>query len=175
MNTSIKDNSLALSAALKEGKDTNLISSLSTSHRRSMGSRKGLESSSMGAPSSFGSYLVRGNSAPRKHQTPDSIEEDETAVTETTNGSTDKNVSTKNRSRRASEGSHLVKGEGKRVSSELRCDRCGKGYKHSSCLTKHMWVSPRPCLWIPDRIWRSVVAPSSATLFAIVVRPFIDF
>jgi hypothetical protein len=48
-----------------------------------------------------------------------------------------KNLSTKNRNRRASEGSHLIKG-GKRVTSEVRCDTCGKGYKHSSCLTKHM-------------------------------------
>jgi hypothetical protein len=51
-----------------------------------------------------------------------------------------KPISTKNRNRRASEGSHLMKGEGKRVSTELRCDQCGKGYKHSSCLTKHMCV-----------------------------------
>ena len=46
----------------------------------------------------------------------------------------------KNRNRRASEGSHLVKTEGKKSNSELRCDTCGKGYKHSSCLTKHMYV-----------------------------------
>ncbi|KAH7070437.1 hypothetical protein BKA63DRAFT_493471 [Paraphoma chrysanthemicola] len=46
----------------------------------------------------------------------------------------------KSRNRRASEGSRLSKGEGKRASaSDLRCDKCGKGYKHSSCLTKHLW------------------------------------
>ncbi|KAH7135078.1 hypothetical protein B0J11DRAFT_151926 [Dendryphion nanum] len=47
----------------------------------------------------------------------------------------------KSRIRRASEGSRLSKGgEGKRTSSsELRCEKCGKGYKHSSCLTKHLW------------------------------------
>ncbi|KAI9870451.1 MAG: hypothetical protein M1823_008738, partial [Watsoniomyces obsoletus] len=45
----------------------------------------------------------------------------------------------KSRNRRASEGSRLSKGEGKRASaSDLRCDKCGKGYKHSSCLTKHL-------------------------------------
>ncbi|KZZ91015.1 Zinc finger, C2H2 [Ascosphaera apis ARSEF 7405] len=27
---------------------------------------------------------------------------------------------------------------GRRLANELRCERCGKGYKHSSCLTKHM-------------------------------------
>ena len=49
----------------------------------------------------------------------------------------DKKTSIKARNRRASEGSFL-KGEGKRAVSELRCDTCGKGYKHSSCLTKHL-------------------------------------
>lgn len=50
---------------------------------------------------------------------------------------------TKARARRASEGSHLSKGDGKRGSGELRCEKCGKGYKHSSCLTKHLSV---PCV-----------------------------
>ncbi|KAF2020557.1 hypothetical protein BU24DRAFT_2925 [Aaosphaeria arxii CBS 175.79] len=46
----------------------------------------------------------------------------------------------KSRIRRASEGSRLSKGEGKRTTSnDLRCEKCGKGYKHSSCLTKHLW------------------------------------
>lgn len=49
----------------------------------------------------------------------------------------DKNF-TKSRNRRASEGSHLMKGSSKK--GELRCEHCGKGYKHSSCLTKHMYV-----------------------------------
>ena len=46
--------------------------------------------------------------------------------------------SNKTRMRRASEGSHLSKGDNKRTSGELRCEKCGKGYKHSSCLTKHL-------------------------------------
>jgi hypothetical protein len=51
-----------------------------------------------------------------------------------------KGLGTKNRNRRASEGSYLIKGEGKKSSSDLRCDTCGKGYKHSSCLTKHLYA-----------------------------------
>lgn len=49
----------------------------------------------------------------------------------------------KARNRRASEGAaRLLKGEGKRTSgSDLRCEKCGKGYKHSSCLTKHLSVT----------------------------------
>lgn len=49
--------------------------------------------------------------------------------------------SSKNRNRRASEGAPPAK-EGKRSLVELRCERCGKGYKHGSCLSKHMCVSP---------------------------------
>ena len=44
------------------------------------------------------------------------------------------------RARRASEGSHLIKSHGKRSGGQLRCDICGKVYKHSSCLTKHQSV-----------------------------------
>ncbi|KAL9092987.1 MAG: hypothetical protein Q9165_004125 [Trypethelium subeluteriae] len=47
---------------------------------------------------------------------------------------------TKTQRRRASEGSRLIKGEGRRTASgELKCEKCGKAYKHSSCLTKHLW------------------------------------
>lgn len=49
--------------------------------------------------------------------------------------------STRARSRRASEGSPLLKSERRRESgTELRCETCGKAYKHSGCLTKHMFV-----------------------------------
>ena len=45
------------------------------------------------------------------------------------------------RSRRASEGSQLRTAGGRRESgNELRCETCGKAYKHSSCLIKHLCV-----------------------------------
>ena len=61
----------------------------------------------------------------------------------------------KARIRRASEGAYLSKSEGKRSSGELRCEKCGKGYKHSSCLTKHLSV---PCVLPSFTHWtRSVL------------------
>ena len=49
--------------------------------------------------------------------------------------------SNKARVRRASEGTRLTRGERRRsTNGELRCDKCGKSYKHGSCLTKHLSV-----------------------------------
>jgi hypothetical protein len=46
------------------------------------------------------------------------------------------------RARRTSEGQSLPAKEARKSNrAELRCDKCGKGYKHSSCLTKHLLVS----------------------------------
>ena len=44
------------------------------------------------------------------------------------------------RMRRASEGQHLVKDSKKGNGGDLKCDKCGKGYKPSSCLSKHLFV-----------------------------------
>ena len=72
----------------------------------------------------------------------------------------------KARIRRASEGAHLAKGESKRTSGELRCEKCGKGYKHSSCLTKHLSVSSQ----FPHFGIRPLLAPSQTRLsIALVV------
>lgn len=72
----------------------------------------------------------------------------------------------KSRIRRASEGSRLGKGDGKRASgSELKCEKCGKGYKHSSCLTKHLSVplSLPPSSHILSRL-RTIALSSLACL-----------
>lgn len=46
----------------------------------------------------------------------------------------------KNRNRRASDGQQPAPKESRKINRpELRCEKCGKGYKHSSCLTKHLW------------------------------------
>jgi len=43
------------------------------------------------------------------------------------------------RVRRASDGQHLPKDGKKSNRVEVRCETCGKVYKHGSCLTKHLW------------------------------------
>ena len=69
----------------------------------------------------------------------DSAIDDEVHMTgdEGDNGSGEAN---KSRNRRASDGQPVPK-EGRKINRpELRCEKCGKGYKHSSCLTKHLFV-----------------------------------
>ena len=39
--------------------------------------------------------------------------------------------------RRASDGTHLTKKE-KAATGDLKCEQCGKAYKHGSCLNKHL-------------------------------------
>ncbi|KAF4984450.1 hypothetical protein FZEAL_351 [Fusarium zealandicum] len=57
----------------------------------------------------------------------------------------------KARQRRASDGQTLKESK-KSNRVEVRCDKCGKGYKHSSCLTKHLLVPllPLSCYHISE-------------------------
>ena len=142
MNQSTAANAAAaVAAALREQGDASAVPA--NTHRRSMGSKKALESASMGGASHAGAYFPRSGATNGNTMDHDlareSIEDD--AVDEEVPAH--KGLGPKQRNRRASEGAYLVKGEGKRVSSELRCDTCGKSYKHSSCLTKHLYVSLR--------------------------------
>ncbi|KAL1296997.1 hypothetical protein AAFC00_004593 [Neodothiora populina] len=52
-------------------------------------------------------------------------------------GLNDKSSVKGGRGRRASDAPALVKK--KSAHPDLKCETCGKGYKHSSCLTKHLW------------------------------------
>jgi hypothetical protein len=133
----------AIAAAL--GEPGHASAGSTNTYRRSMGSRKALESASMGTSSGMGGHFPRTSTGTTNGHTMNhnlahqSIEDN--AIDDIVPA--EKGLGSKNRNRRASEGSYLVKGEGKRVSSELRCDTCGKSYKHSSCLTKHLYVSLR--------------------------------
>ncbi|OJJ51335.1 hypothetical protein ASPZODRAFT_138438 [Penicilliopsis zonata CBS 506.65] len=166
----------AAAAAVATLKDESGAIPMASSQRRTFANRKGLESTSLGAPSALAagsSFLSRSlnNQSPEHdhynhynhhhhhHQQQHQQQQPRTAaasaaaaaatvdrrpspnsdVASTLIDDSGKLISTKNRNRRASEGSPLIKSDGKRTIPELRCDRCGKGYKHGSCLSKHMW------------------------------------
>jgi len=114
----------AIAAALKERGDA---SALPYANHRKSTSRKATESQSMMAKPSMHTYFT----------TPDQEAVEDNSMDEDML-SEEKKMSTKERNRRASEGSHLTKG--KKSGGDLRCETCGKGYKHSSCLTKHLYV-----------------------------------
>lgn len=46
--------------------------------------------------------------------------------------------------RRASDGTRLTKKE-KAATGDLKCEHCGKAYKHGSCLNKHLYVLSVSC------------------------------
>ncbi|EHY55763.1 hypothetical protein HRR83_009201 [Exophiala dermatitidis] len=122
----------AIVAALREQGSASVMSL--QGRRRSMGARKLTESQSMSSRPSMHSYF-NGPPSAASGQDNDALEDN----SNDDDLPSSKRLGNKNRNRRASEGSYLSKGEGKKSGSELRCDTCGKGYKHSSCLTKHLW------------------------------------
>lgn len=122
----------AVAASLKDGSEAASLP-VGAAHRRSLGARKGLESTSVGGASG---YLSRSINSP-------SQEPLAARKASPSNSDDDSKSTSKGRNRRASEGAHM-KTDGKRAPADLRCDRCGKGYKHGSCLSKHMCVSPPP-------------------------------
>lgn len=129
VTTAAANAAAAVAASMEGGEST----SLPMAHRRTLGGRKGLESGSVGNVSGFSSYLSRSINSPSQ----------EPPVARKDSPGSETDAKLKNRNRRASEGA-ILKTEGKRVPADLRCDRCGKGYKHGSCLSKHMCVSPLP-------------------------------
>jgi len=52
----------------------------------------------------------------------------------------------KPKTRRASDNVRLTKKE-KAATGDLKCEHCGKAYKHGSCLTKHLYV-PQAHSWL---------------------------
>ncbi|KAL9114830.1 MAG: hypothetical protein Q9227_001073 [Pyrenula ochraceoflavens] len=103
----------ALVAALGERPDT--LGPSTAAHRRSLGSKKGPESTSMGDASTYGTYFLGPLDSDRKGSP--GADEDGAIVDGVV---PEKAAGSKPRNRRASEGAHLVRGEGKRVSEELR-------------------------------------------------------
>lgn len=143
VSSSVNTNSVVIAAAVKEinGGTVSAISVPMPSTRRSSmartpGAKAGSLSNNLTPPSSLtGDRTMASQKLGRSESDVDDYpnEEDELEEPRPTSGFGG------TRRRRASEGQYL-KGEGKKQRAvELKCAKCGKGYKHSSCLTKHLW------------------------------------
>lgn len=135
---------MAAVAAVINGADE---TTFGPSDRRSLNSRasastRGVESMSPGNTSGLGTEAYTGNATSKHDSLPGQdadAADNGTAVADGPNLAEGNEYGSRARGRRASEGSHLAKSEHKRASgSDLKCEKCGKGYKHSSCLTKHL-------------------------------------
>ena len=141
MTSTVANNAAAIAAAINGNDEKSLGTSLS--NRRSLtlkynggirASESAMAENTAGLMSESG-YVQNQNGGRRPERDESAI--DDGLLAEGNNG-----TNSKGRARRASEGAYLSKSEGKRASGELRCEKCGKGYKHSSCLTKHLSVFP---------------------------------
>ena len=138
--TSGSFNNAAILRAAANGSGENLPASLGQLHRRSLpakqsGSTRAVEAMSVDVDREGNDVLLMDTS------TDENRAFEHGTMADSLLQPAQEGLSSKARSRRASEGAHLSKGDGKRASGELKCEKCGKGYKHSSCLTKHLLVS----------------------------------
>jgi hypothetical protein len=133
-------NVAALAAALRDGERSPglPITSRRGTISKSAAARAAIVGSLPSPPASLPSHAHKSMSDIKPELQDSAIDDDFNEM------SADEGVdkSDKTRVRRASDGQPLVK-EGKKSNRvEVRCEKCGKGYKHSSCLTKHLLVSP---------------------------------
>ena len=150
--TSPHTNVAAIAAAIKEAD----LQGDSVFTKKALASSKpiaGHRASQSATFSSMASPTTRSNHlSPTQVNRPTYSREDSNSSVAVTDGpplssmSINEKAASRARMRRASEGSKSSKLDGKRASAtELKCEKCGKGYKHSSCLTKHLSVYP---LWL---------------------------
>ena len=140
MNAGAASNSAAIVAALRDMDEKGSASSKRGSlNMKTAASSRGPELSGHGT-SSGDRYTRDGLTGKNEKANEEAMVDEESVVEDDFPPTENMSIISSARARRASEGSYLTKSEGKRSSGELRCDKCGKGYKHSSCLTKHLSV-----------------------------------
>lgn len=125
--------------AVREAGDTSLGMPIS-GRRNTMSKSASARSAALGSlpspPASLPSHRMRMVSSGKSDRGESAIEDD---LNEDVEEDEDTGLK-QSRMRRASEGQHLMKDGKKANGGDLKCDKCGKGYKHSSCLTKHLFV-----------------------------------
>ena len=144
-------NVAAMVAAVRDAGDSALGMPISN-RRNTMSKSASARSAALGSlpspPASLPGHRIRLTSTGKSDRSESAIEDDQ-------NDEMDDDEDTaikQSRMRRASEGQHLMKDGKKTSGGELKCEKCGKGYKHSSCLSKHLFVptSLLHCLWDRD-------------------------
>ena len=141
MSSNTASNVAAMVAAVREAGETTLgmpISSRRNTMSKNASARSGVLGSLPSPPASLPSHRMRMTSTGK-------LDRGESAIDDEQNDDDDMDDEEEtgfkqSRMRRASEGQHLMKDGKKANGSDLKCDKCGKGYKHSSCLSKHLFV-----------------------------------
>jgi len=138
VSTNAASNVAAMVAAARESGDNTLGIPI-TNRRKSMSKASRAAIGSLPSPpASLQSHRIRLTSNGKLDRSESAIDDEMDEEMDDDEGTT----FNQSRMRRASEGQHLMKDGKKASGGDLKCDKCGKGYKHSSCLTKHLHVSP---------------------------------
>ncbi|KAI1437702.1 hypothetical protein GGR50DRAFT_21187 [Xylaria sp. CBS 124048] len=136
--TSPAANTAAVVAALQEvGEKVTTVPIITNSRRGTMSksatTRAAIVSSLPSPPASLPTHRFAMESPPEGQESAIEDDSNDMSADEREDGFQQARI------RRASDGQPLAKEGRKSNRVELRCDKCGKGYKHSSCLTKHLW------------------------------------
>lgn len=136
MSSNAASNVAAMVAAVQEAGDTTVGMPIS-GRRNTMSKNGSARSAALGSlpspPASLPGHRFRLSANGKMDRNESAIEDDQLDEMDDDEGKDSKQA----RMRRASEGQHLTK-DGKKA-NDLKCEKCGKGYKHSSCLSKHLW------------------------------------
>lgn len=137
MSSNAASNVAAMVAAVRGAGDTTLGMPIS-GRRNTMSKSASARSAALGSlpspPASLPGHRFRLTSNGKLDRGESAIDDDQNDEMD----EEDENEFKSARMRRASEGQHLTK-DGKKA-NDLKCEKCGKGYKHSSCLSKHLFV-----------------------------------
>ncbi len=132
-------NVAAMVAAVRDAGDSALGMPISN-RRNTMSKGASARSAALGSlpspPASLPGHRIRLTSTGKSDRSESAIDDDQNDEMD----DEEDNAFKQSRMRRASEGQHLMKDGKKTSGGELKCEKCGKGYKHSSCLSKHLFV-----------------------------------